>query len=430
MRFHTTTSEWIVIILLAVMSIAYTKLVGLDSRVFHPSAGVSARRTSHARISTNDPPIPPVAPLVWDQTEGAYMVVLTVGDNPVELVLDTGSSQLSVKGDGCRWRSCDGGDCRVQACPCGVGPDGRAREDCSNHQYNPTGVRVAPGEHGTGTSTVMTYGSQVDTIEHYIDTVALRVAPPGVTCEQLVRGGRLRWDDAASSTLTAPRPVVVHRVLHIDGTSSSNLLGLSRPGGGGVEHGYTVVLDAILEKTQVWSLVFHGNSGWLVMGALPCVPGVNYVPLVQPAVFKNFLTSFYIVEIESVFAEVNGRMRAVRDPPRWCIVDTGTTSTYASTSFGKSLGVAGYVDGTSGLELRLRGKTNPVVLTYSAAQLLDPEYPGTTVVQAWPGRTLDDYDQIFPPSYGGVLLLGALMMKDLYLEFDLAGGRLGVANLG
>lgn len=351
------------------------------------------------------------------------MAMLIVGKNEVPLVLDTGSSQLSVKGDGCRWRSCEGGDCTVQPCPCGVGPNGQPRTDCSFHQYNPTGIRVAPGERGTGTSTVMTYGSQIDTIEHFIDTVSLRVAPPSVTCEQLLGENTLEWNDAKSVTLSLPHEVIVHRVTHISGSSSSNLLGLARPGAGSIEHGKTVVLDSILHATRVWSLVLNGSSGWLVAGALPCMaPHVQYAPLVHPPAFRNFLTAFYIVEIEAVLiTDSTGNLRRVRESPRWGILDTGTTCTYGSPALGDAMVAAGYVEGISGIQIRLSGG---VTLSYSVGHLRDSEYPETTIVHVSPGRTLDDFDQLFPESMEGVLLLGVLMFPS-YMEFDLDAGRVG-----
>ena len=428
--------NWTIIFCLLVLTAISSILVIGDAHAFSSETGFdvgaapavqgSRPPKGGVRLATA-PSLPLMAPMRWDDEEGAYMVSLTVGLGSVELVLDTGSSQLSVKGNGCQWRQCDGQGCSLVSCPCGQDVDGNVRTDCSNHYYQPSGARIQPGELGAGMNTVMTYGSQVDTIEHYMDTVSLHLAPSNMTCKDLL--SRVPPSSTKSSPATSQRPVIVHRVLHIDGSSSSNLLGLSRPNKGTVEHGSKVLLDALLGGSKVWGVVLMGDSGWLVFGALPCFASPpHYIPLVQPREFSGFLTSFYIVEVESVWVGPDAsNLRAIASPPRWCIVDTGTTFTYGSPSFGASLDAAGYVESGSVLRLRLGTKKNPPVeLTYTPQQLADPDFPQHSIIQAWRGRTLDDYDSIFPPGAGGVILLGALMMNNHYWEFDLGKQRVGV----
>lgn len=430
--------NWGIIICLFVLTVISCILVIGDARVF--SDGVATTSASvtgtvvrgGVRLSRGGgrrPPPPPLAPLRWDDDEGAYMVNLTVGLGGVELVLDTGSSQLSVKGSGCQWRQCDGQSCNLVSCPCGVDARGKPRLDCREHYYQPKGTRLQPGEMGAGMNTVMTYGSQVDTIEHYADTVSLQTTVS--SCDELLSVA----PDRLGSTMTpasAHRPVIVHRVLHIDGSSSSNLLGLSRPNKGTVEHGSRVLLESLLDG-DVWGVVLMGDTGWLVFGALPCFASPpHYVPLLQPRAFSGFLTSFYIVEVQSVWVGASpSQLRELPSTaaPKWCIVDTGTTFTYGSPRLGAGLDAVGYTETGSVLQLRLGSKKSPLVLTYTPQQLADPDSPQHSIIQAWPGRTLDDYDSIFPPSAGGVLLLGALMMNNSYWEFDLGNNRMGVTPL-
>ena len=77
------------------------------------------RPTVNRNVRLSRPALPPIAPMRWDDYEGAYMASLVVGIGVVELVLDTGSSQLSVKGPNCTWRHCGDTGCSVSACPCG-----------------------------------------------------------------------------------------------------------------------------------------------------------------------------------------------------------------------------------------------------------------------------------------------------------------------
>ena len=413
---------WVLIFFLLAGVISYSIVA---SKTYIPQ--VVSLRTQSSRISLSAP-LPPVAPMLWDNPEGAYMASLVVGDGVVDLVLDTGSSQLSVKGPGCEWKSCNGGGCSVEACPCGVTEQGRPRKDCTEHYYQPSGHKISPGERGAGMNTTMTYGSQTDTIEHYVDTVHVPTTASQVLCDDLKHVPRKQ--DLTNNTPTTPgmEGVIVHRVLRIEGSSSSNLLGLSRPNGGSVEHGSKVLLDALV-PSKVWSVVFHGEGGWLAFGPLPCFSPVHYAPLVQPSSFSAFLTSFYILNIVSIsVGPTLETLKPLPSHPKYCVVDTGTTSTYCSASFGKVLDSVGYDELEWYFRIELGDASSPITLTYSSHQLRDPEYPGQGVIEAWPGRTLDDYDSIFPPSHGGVVLFGALMMNNMYWEFDLKNNRVGVAK--
>ncbi len=373
---------------------------------------------------------PALAPMWWDDMEGAYMVVLVVGAGVVELVLDTGSSQLSVKGAGCEWRNCTPLGCAITSCPCGFQENGDPRSDCSEHYYQPTGPRLAPGEKGAGVSTTMTYGSQTDTIQHYLDTVHVPVSADALTCAQIMRAPAPDELSRVNTDKVRVGELVVHRVSHIEGASSSNLLGLARPDGGSVEHGRRVVLDDMLDRARVWSVVLRPRGGWFALGKLPCFAPPRYMPLLQPPAFRGFLTSFYIVGVVSMSVGPSlDRLTKLRDTPKYCVVDTGTTSTYMSVRGGAALDAAGYVENSSVMRLVLGAPGSPVTLDYASDHLRDPDYPSQGVIEAWEGRTLSDWDQIFPESMGGVLLLGAIMMQDMMWEFDLGKKRIGVVTI-
>lgn len=415
---------WIVIGMLLVGLLVYTVLA---SKTYIPAYIAVSSRSSRLSVGA----LPRIAPMHWDGPEGAYMASLVVGHGVVDLVLDTGSSQLSVKGPGCQWKSCSESGCDVRACPCGFTDSGDARTNCEEFHYQPSGYKISPGDKGSGRNTTMTYGSQTDTIEHYVDTVRVPVSRDQLTCADLGSAPSRKHDVHTEYGVDegGMEGVIVHRVLHIEGSSSSNLLGLSRPNGGSVEHGSKVLLQNLV-PSKIWSVVLHGSGGWLAFGHLPCFSPLHYAPLVQPKSFNSFLTSFYIVNIVSISVGPDvSKMQPVSNIPNYCVVDTGTTSTYGPVSFGKSLDAVGYDERRHHFQIELGDPVTPIVLTYSPQQLRDPEFPRQSVLETWAGRTLDDYDQIFPPSHGGVILFGALMMNNMYWEFDLKNNRIGVAKV-
>ncbi len=365
--------------------------------------------------------MPPLAPLWWDRDEGAYMIQLGIGNGTVEVVLDTGSSQVSVKGEGCTWTRCEGNECTTQPCPCG-------KDSCSDRYYRPAGARIAPGEHGAGTNTTLVYGSQEDTVSHYLDKVTIPRA--SLTCSQLlttVPDSRWASKQGASASHQSDN-VVVHRVHHIKGVSSSNLFGLARPGKSKAQG--TVLLETLYgpEVAMVWSLILRKQGGWWAMGALPCFQEVHYMPLLDPPAFHAYLTKFYTVAINAM--EVGPSLETlvkVKGAPQYCVVDTGTTYSYASTSLGAALDKVGYDERAWYIRLHLGNPQNPVVITYSPQQLQDPDVRGASILQCTEGRTLDNFDEIFPNVR--VLLFGAYMMRNCYWEFDIDKKLLGVQAL-
>lgn len=401
------------------------------------------RYSPHIRtnINTNTSPpsspelnLPPVASLWWDKEEGAYMIELVVGNGIVELVLDTGSSQLSVKGTGCQWTKCDGSSCKTKSCPCGISKDGKQRTDCNNYYYNESSGRsLKPGECGAGTTTILTYGSQEDTISHYLDVLSIpRVS---LTCDMLTTYVPTGPETLIPENYQNAIPVgevIVHRVSHIKGTSSSNLFGLARPCSESNKEQY-VVLDKLFgaARTPHWSIVLRPEGGWWAMGSLPCFNSVQYMPLIEPPEFSQFVTNFYIIPVQS-FMTGPTLKHLQKIPsnvhPKYVIIDTGTTYTYGSTRLGEAMENMGYDESTWYLQFVLGDHTDSVTLTYSPHDLSDRDFPNESVLQCKSGRTLDNYDDIFPPD-SNVLLFGAYMMQHMYWEFDLAHNRIGIQHL-
>jgi hypothetical protein len=244
-------------------------------------------------------------------------------------------------------------------------------------------------------------------------------------------------------------------VHHITGTSSSNLFGLARPEASSkknqrrrrrdsdrLENGKYVVVQKLFRERAlrggdggdgggVWSLLLHKTTGWLALGSLePCARQIAYVPMVDPAAFSFFVTHFYVVDIVSL--EV-GRsvdaLQVVKRPPKYCLLDTGTTYTYASPALGAQMQQDfGYTELGWCMRLTLGGgNVGSAVLNYSAADLVDEDFPESSVFQCLPGKTLADFDAIFTSR--DVLLFGALMMRHAYWEFDMERKRVGCWQL-
>lgn len=419
--------------------------------------------------TTTPPSHVPVVPLWWDTDEGAYMLRIKMGKGQVEAVLDTGSSHISAKGANCEWTYCgedDGTDaCVTKACPCGTeitgnGSAAHVRTDCNQFFYVPTGRLVQPGQDGAGSSTKLVYGSQEDTISHYLDDVSLPCTPGSdVGCAVLSEEARTpRGNSGDDNTLLGGAgatneyllgAMIVHLVHHIQGSSSSNLFGLARPrsfGGGGHESGRYVVLEKLLPEgadadtattkkrphalPRVWSLVLRKQGGWLAIGSLDtCFRAVKYAPLIDPGIFRSFVTRFYIADIVSmeVGPSLSTLVRVRKNEPRFCLIDTGTTYTYGSVSLGASLATLGYVETRWCVRFTLGRKSDPIVLTYAAEELVDRDFPTSSVMQCTEGKTLPDFERLFPTP--NVILFGALMMQNRYWEFDLVRKRVGVQAL-
>jgi len=362
---------------------------------------------------------PPMAPLWWDNYEGAYMISLFVGKGLVELVLDSGCSQLSVKGEGCQWKNCTELGCAIMSCPCGF-ENGQSRKQCKEWFYQPSGQPIDR----SGKLNELKYGSQTNRVQYYQDEVFVPITSKTMTCDTVMRTPDLREIPQFRDKVRVGE-ILVHRVSHIEGASNSNLLGCSKP-----KAGKNDVLDNLLPK-KIWSVVLYKRGGWLALGRMPCFQP-EYITMIEPPSLMSFVTRFYILPIFSISIGPDElSLHKLPSFPKYCIIDTGTTSTYASKTFGAALANGGFKEGPNGscMEIQLGSTSNHVRLFYSRTALMDPEYPAESIIQAWQGRTLDDFDEIFPDDnqQHGVLLFGAIMMQDHYWEFDLQKNRIGIS---
>lgn len=415
-------TEWIVTLVLIATLVLVVLVVYIVDKQRAPTRRPFNLRAQLSR-KTKSPPTPTIgpalAPIQWDKDEGAYIVRMRLGAGTVQLVIDTGSSQISAKGNDCQWTSCEDNDttCVTKNCPCTGGGT------CDF--YEPQGRYVQPGQEGAGTTTTLVYGSQEDTVAHYKEHVSL-------PCVEATNCNVLHDQHHGMSNEYLLGEMIVHLVSHIKGASSSNLLGLARPHSkvAGKEYGKQVVVEKLLAGgVNIWALLLHKTSGWLVVGHLSCFPHISYVPMVDPAVFRDFATHFYIVPVVSleVGASEDTLRKVQYHAPKYAIIDTGTTYTYGSPALGAELDRIGYSDNASFVRITLGTPKQSYVLTYSPSQLADADFPQSSVFQCRKDQTLPDFNDIFPDP--DVLLFGVLMMQHMYWEFDLDGKRIGIAPL-
>lgn len=377
----------------------------------------STSRTPASRLSVNDASLPPLAPLTWNVAEGAYMIELLLGNSPVLCVLDTGSSQVSAKVRGCRWTQCDGQRCSTQDCPC---DDGKCHYTPSPHSFNLVD--------GHAYESVMKYGSQEDSVTHVIDTLV--IPKVSLTCAQLFGPSPLYTMQHAKHAQHGVRAdMVVHQVHAIQGTSTSNMFGLARPSPG------TATTPTVLDKlfphhtqAKVWSVLLQPRTGWWALGPLPCFANKQRMPIVDPPLFRSFVSKFYVVRLLHMRAGPTlTTLATVSASPKYAVLDTGTTYTYGHELLGASLSKMGYDEQTWYVQLVLGDRRAPVTLTFSPEDMQDPEVPHASILQATPGRTLASFHDLFQGN--NVLLVGAYMMRDKYWEFDLGANTVSVEPL-
>ena len=394
-----------------------------------------------------DPNFPPLLPMWWDASEGAYMVDLGVGQGLVSFVVDTGSSHLSAKGVDCKWTTCgpaaerdgDADECETRPCPCSSGVN-----DCTPYAYRPGSTHRQISTH----MSTMTYGSQTDQVQHFWDFVRVPNAwKITSSCDMLTIPPRpldqSAYFENADPSSVARFEVVVYRVRHINGTSASNMLGLAPPprlrGGKTTTPVARTVLEFLWDQTaghQLWSFWCHEHAkwGWLALGKVPCFADrTMYVPLVQPKSMAALLTHFYVIPLLSIRVGPSpSALRQVTPAPQYALVDTGTTCTYGSPGFGRALDGAGFTESSWYFEMTLgTSRSSSKKLLFAPHEIQDPDIPSQSIIQAWEGRTLDEYTTIFPErrnGSGGVLLWGALMMQGMYMEFDIGQRKFGIVD--
>lgn len=209
---------------------------------------------------------------------GEYFMTFELGGSVFQGVADTGSEYIVVAGDKCS--SCTAGE--------GV--------------YKNTGT-AQQGE------PELDYGSQVDMVEWWIDDF-------GVSGDENVT------------------PVTFASVTSVSGSSSLNVVGLA---GTKDLPPVTPFVTELFFQQQVSPPFFYfdlKNSPKLIMGdEAPGVADNNTVPYLSNAALKSesgqdFGTDYYTVRIVSITHDG----KKVANPPKYCIIDTGTTNMLLTSS--------------------------------------------------------------------------------------------------
>jgi len=272
------------------------------------------------------------------------------------------------------------------------------------------------------------YGSQQSLVTHYWEP--FEIYQLHLNCEQIVMKSdfdhsRQILEELHPNGLPLLKfgPTIVHLIHEIEGSTTSNIFGLAR----GTESGDTVLLNSIFGKlAPVWSMfTLAERSGFIAFGSLRCFGEPTYVPLVLPEEFEYFLTKFYIVPVVAVY--VDDKKIPESGTPRFLITDTGTTNSYGSSRFGKSLELASWKEGKSTISFVIGDNINNYVLKYTPEDYKDPEGHYLSTINLTKTRTLENFDQIFKGV--NVFLMGARLMNNIYWEYDLLNNRLGIIQL-
>lgn len=343
------------------------------------------RRVEELGLSEQGPltlPLNTLAMIPLKYYSGVFELELSVGASPVHAVFDTGSEKLIVAGQAC-----------VKQAECSAG----------------AGHYTGDGAKALGRSSTITYGTQTDTVQWYVDELRFRTRVP----TKLLETDECRID----GLVDAPE-----RELHVlamefgvvesrHGHSSLNVFGFCR----GTNADCTS--RALLGERAVFAVLFYDKTGWLALGAptpLGHCAKVKYVPLIRPI---PSMRGYFIVRVAGVaVVSADGReTRACHRAPKYAIIDTGSNMLSVSTPLLEELRHRGISTFSSQrLQIRLEGAT----LDYDRSEY---SMGGELLVR--------DNLPFHNVRKDDVLLLGTLFMRRRYLEFDLERERLGIVKL-
>jgi len=243
---------------------------------------------------------------------------MRIGDDNCLLVLDSGSSNLSVATQECL----DKGECGLET------TIGKATDGGYNPQTSSTARKIAGG--GT-----LHYASLRVETKTYEDEIAFRISES--VCPN--RTVPLEADDALVETPSMRVPI---SAAHAMSGTDSNILGLMSD---------SAVLDALFRSLGLprgWGMAAGVDGrGWLTVGAIPdCIRtrvDLKTIPLTSDYTYMGA----YVVRIESVkLGPDPSSLAPLENAPQFLILDCGSAYSYLSNVYKPAFSAYGFpVDG-------------------------------------------------------------------------------------
>ena len=342
-----------------------------------------------------------IVPLRFDFSQGIYSVAITVGKDVVQGAFDSGSSALVIGTKDCVR---GGRGCQIE-----------------NGAYDPTHNATPHLKRPV----VIEYGSQAVVTDVVLDAMAIRGFDINETmCQAMLGGHPLAHppkDNHADVVLHDK--VVIHAAKMITGPTAANVFGMApnTTGDSLIQH----VLPHGMRR--VWGFTLTKRGGAWVIGTPPKTCNllqdkIHRVPMVVPRALKGMHTQFYMAHITDILVGPElthmSSVLPLGGKALYLMVDTGSTLTYMSQYVSRALakrGVRGKASDNMKVALRLdRGVhvvLNPSVYVDDGYSYLD---------------TSSDIVETLLGVEG--ILLGAVAMRGLFVQFDLDRNTIGFAR--
>lgn len=326
-----------------------------------------------------------IVPIRYSEEDSGFVVPAQVGSTVMDLVLDSGSSNVSVASADC-----------VASNQCGDVSIG----------YDPEKSEAAVD---LKTEDTLNYASLEVKAKKFLDTLVFFAASDGLELLCAKRSHR-KSDDTIKLQLT---DTLVASATSMDGTHS-NIIGLMQGSG---------FLDHMFSQTGMrpqWGIVCNQRSPWFVIGSIEeidCVPKKNILWMPMSKRFRYM--GAYVLDVEEIM--LNGEPMNPKDGPLHVIVDTGTAESYWSPASCMGAWSPSLIDE--------KGQYPTIEYQFKTADGLGWRMTMSPDHYMVHGRsnlhgTNSNVARLFPTER--VMILGIAHMMGLYWHFDLEGNRVGV----
>jgi hypothetical protein len=303
-------------------------------------------------------------------TNGVFIVSIEIAGNTIDAVVDTGSQRLVVSSDTCS-------ECLGGAIP--------PPQDRSLHR--------------------LYYGTQNEVVRWGVYDVEM--------FGFLHSGHRPPAGSIVADTGVLYPKVNVAVTMERSGSSNYNILGLSMPN---LKTQHPSVLEMFMgPRPQLsFTILLWCQAGWLIFGPPPQQYTFNYVPFVRNPMAKGFVYQFYVVEAQGMWCgdtQIAG--------PHYLMIDTGSNMLSLPAESLKRAHHAGIGRGKNALSIKMG------TVGGNTAQMSFP-----AAIYTWDDGSLlleeEPHDaRIDRP----VVIVGSLFLQNFAMHFDVANGRIGIAEL-